>query len=450
VQRPNSAGVMEDCEVGVPCANPNELCNVAVCKCEPQDQPPPPEGEDELPPGGGDDGAGEGSGEGEEDGSGTCGNGKIEANEECDIGGGLINGVRYGAAPETCPMGTSCQNCECGKGVVTPRCGDGYISGPEQGANEECDTGGYLGAAILPDTCPPPTHCSYICRCEEEVTDDGMHYACIEGGCELVSGEGPNQCLYDYNCRHYECQQEECVEVFTPGENECLTSETCQYTHLECEDGECVEKYGQGSDECEHSDDCYVSHLECEDGECIEVEGAGSDQCQADYECQEYHMGCDDGECVEMYGPGQDTCEFDEDCYEVTYEYCGDGIIQEHLDEQCESDNDCDGGVCSYCQCVYPPELDCDKVCGATTGADLFGSDVTSSECGELVEYDTPECTTTCTYAKFYSSSNAAGTSTCCCGAVKYFDCTDCPGQNPQCPDSSICDANTPDWYQLN
>jgi len=237
VQRPNSAGVIEECEVGVPCANANDICNPATCLCEPQDQPPP-EGEDELPPGG-DDGTGEGE---EDDGAtGTCGNGKTEGNEECDIGGALINGVRYAAAPDACGVGTSCQDCVCKQGIVTPRCGDGYISGPEQGANEECDLGGYLGAPALPDTCPSPTHCSYICRCEEEEVDDGMHYACVEGGCELMQGEGPNECLYDYNCRHYECQQEECVEVLTPGENECLTSETCQYTHLECDDGECVE-----------------------------------------------------------------------------------------------------------------------------------------------------------------------------------------------------------------
>lgn len=420
IQRPNSAGVMEECEAGVACANPNDKCNLNTCKCEPQDQPPPEEPpEDGYPPGTPPE-DGEEEEPGEEPTQGVCGNGIVDGGEQCDVGGGLINGVRYGAAKDTCPLSYSCRSdCTCQPGIVTPRCGDGYISGPEQGANEECDLGGRQGAPTLPDTCPPPTHCSYICRCEEEEVDDGMHYECVEGGCMLVEGEGQNECLYDYNCRHYECQDEECVEVFTPGENECLTSETCKYTHTECDDGECVEVYGEGENECQSDGDCIQYHWECVEGDCVQVEGEGTNQCQSDYDCE----------------PDQ---------------YCGDGIVQQELGEECESDNDCDGGECDDCHCYYPPELDCQYICGQTPGAEFIAQGLSSeSACGSEVQetYSPMDCMTTCRYSWFYRVDNVAGYDSCCCGMVKRFDCDDCPGQNPQCPGKEICDENAPSWY---
>jgi hypothetical protein len=39
VQGPNSAGVMEECEVGINCINLDEQCNLATCKCIPQEVP---------------------------------------------------------------------------------------------------------------------------------------------------------------------------------------------------------------------------------------------------------------------------------------------------------------------------------------------------------------------------------------------------------------------------
>ncbi|MBD3397798.1 hypothetical protein GF412_01520 [Candidatus Micrarchaeota archaeon] len=423
VQKPNSAGVMEECEAGVPCPNPNELCNVNTCKCTPEEDVPPEEPpDDEYPPGTqpedeGEDGEDE---EPEDEQGAVCGNGNVEAGEECDIGGGLIDGVRHGAAKDTCQLSYSCgSDCKCYPGIVTPRCGDGYISGPEQGANEECDTGGRMGAPELPDTCTPPEVCNAICRCEEPSQEDGMHYECVEGGCMLVEGEGENECLYDYNCRHYECQDEHCVEVLTPGENECLTDQTCQSTHTECEDGVCVEVYGEGEDECSYDDDCMQYHYECVEGDCVQVEGEGSNECQSDSDCE-------------------------------PEEYCGDGIVQEGRGEECESDNDCDGGVCDDCICYYPPELDCGHICSQTSGAEFIAAGLPSeSECGSVVQdtYMPEDCMTTCRYSWFYRVDNVAGYASCCCGMVKRFECTDCPGQNPQCPGKETCEENEPSWY---
>ena len=412
VQRPNSAGVMEECEVGVPCANPNDLCNQNTCKCEPQDQPPPEEPpEDGQPPGTGE---GEPGDEPEDEPTeGVCGNGVIEGNETCDVGGATINGITHGAAPETCPMGQHCRDCVCVEGIFTPRCGDGYISGQEQGANEECDTKG----GTLPDTCTPPETCNSVCRCEYVEEDDGMHYGCVEGTCALLEGEGRNDCSYDSDCKHYECQDETCVLVYSPGQNECYDNEDCELTHTECIDEECVDVPGFGDSECNFDADCIEEyHTECVEGQCVEVEGEGQWECFYDEDCEEWHTECIEEQCVDVEGPGDWECYYDSDCEEVE-----------------------------------PPELDCQYICGQTPGADVLAQGLaTSNECKSALQefYDSVTCYTTCRYSWFYRVDNTAGYDSCCCGMVKRFPCDDCPGQNPTCPDpEDICAANAPSWY---
>ncbi|MCP4647038.1 MAG: hypothetical protein GY852_04780 [bacterium] len=485
VQRPNSAGQMEECEVGVPCPNQNDWCDLADCLCYGEDMPPETHKECDYENGACVDVAGPGqdqctrdeecqedlyeshtecfeetcidvNGPGQSEcridddcivgddtylgcvdgalcismfGSGqdeclvdkdcwddeptsACGDGVIEGNEACDIGGALINGIQYPAAPETCPMGQHCSECQCVKGVFTPRCGDGYISGQEQGANEECDT----KKGTLPDTCIPPEVCNSVCRCEYLEEDDGMHYGCVEGGCMLIEGEGRNECMFDSDCKHYGCEDETCVMLYYPGDNECYIDEDCEITHTECIDEECVDVQGLGKDECEWDPDCIIeTHTECIEGLCEEVEGEGQSECLYDEDCQEYHTECIEEQCVEVEGAGDWECLFDEDCEEIE-----------------------------------PPSLDCGYICGQTSGAEVLAQGlVDSNECKSALSiYESITCTTTCRYSWFYRVDNVAGYDSCCCGMVKRFDCTDCPGQNPECPDpEDICNANAPSWY---
>lgn len=454
VQRPNSAGVMEECEAGVPCVDPQDACDVNKCKCIPVEEPQyhnecsgeqcvsvPGPGADECIVD--DDCLGphfecedekcvEVQGPGIDECivdddcmvASSCGNGHIDAAEECDVGGGFVGGILFGAAPDTCAMGTSCgTDCKCHNGVVTPYCGDGYISGPMQGANEECDLGGLRGSPVLPDTCPYPEKCSFICRCEEEEIDDGMHYGCVEGACELLDGEGPNECIYDSQCWHYSCEDENCIKVMYPGSDQCYVDDDCLVKHTECIEEECVEVSGLGEDECIFDEDCIISHLECVDEECVEVQGDGEDECLFDWDC-------------------------------VEEAYCGDGEVQEELGEECESDNDCSGEeVCNNCRCIAPPDLDCDYICGQTSGASSYGHGLSSAqECSGLVSDQTSSqtCKTTCTYSWFYKVENVAGSDSCCCGAVKRFDCENCPCTEPcepDCPGQEICASNAPSWW---
>jgi hypothetical protein len=55
-------------------------------------------------------------------------------------------------------------------------------------------------------------------------SDDGGEYAaCVGGYCELVEGDGVDECSSSYDCHHYECncEMEECEEILSPGTDSC-------------------------------------------------------------------------------------------------------------------------------------------------------------------------------------------------------------------------------------
>lgn len=131
----------------------------------------------------------------------------------------------------------------------------------------------------------------------------------------------------------------------------------------------------------------------------------------------------------------------------------GDGTVNGN--EQCDPEATPSGcnepAVCgSRCTCISPPSLDCDYICSQTSGAQSFGKAyTTSSACLNAVKayHGSTMCYLTCTYAYLYTAKNIAGSTSCCCGMKKMFQCSDCPGQNPQCPGQDTCDRNAPSWY---
>jgi hypothetical protein len=159
----------------------------------------------------------------------------------------------------------------------------------------------------------------------------------------------------------------------------------------------------------------------------------GDEECESDSDC-----------------PGGQTCD-DCVCWEEP-EYCGDGTINGN--EQCDgSATGCDGGgACSgACKCVYPPSLNCEYVCSLTSGAQVIGTGLSSqSQCAAAAQsfFQGQTCFTTCRYSWFYRVDNIAGYASCCCGMKKQFACSDCPGENPECPPAeTTCPANAPSWH---
>ena len=420
INRPNSAGQMEQCEADADCLQ-GQTCVQCVCIAGEL----PPEGTTHKACSGerciNVQGAGESTCTTDEQCRMpvACGNGKIEGTEQCDIGAQMINGVQYPAARDTCQWGDTCRSdCTCKPGAVTPRCGDGYISHllAAGGGAEECDLGGKYDAPNLTDTCEPPSACSRItCRCElPPQEDDGIHYSCVEGGCIAQDGEGPNECLRNDQCRHSVCGTGGvCTELMYKGEDECDTNAQCR-------------------------------HSICEEGQCNELLEPGTDECDVDSDCS--HYSCLLENCVLIDMPGQDSCHTDADC---VVEYCGNG--RRDPGEDCDGEGPCGvDGVCSNCECVEPPDLNCGSICGETSGAELIQQGLSNSAlCSGAVSgyYESMTCYTTCTYSWFYRVDNAAGYDSCCCGAVYRERCSDCPGQNPVCPPESICSQHTPSWY---
>jgi hypothetical protein len=120
----------------------------------------------------------------------------------------------------------------------------------------------------------------------------------------------------------------------------------------------------------------------------------------------QYHYECDfaHGACTRVDGAGSSNCGKDSDC--------------------------------------QPPVLDCPAYCKGQGYSQSLGSQYASSAaCKDAAAETAAQCTTACIYTKFYSASNQAGATTCCCKAKYTYPCTDCPGQNPYCPQ---CPATKP------
>ena len=436
----------EQCEVAIACANPNDIC-MPDCTCF---REPPPKNKTK------------------------CGDGKLQGAEQCEVGIACANAAATCRIPpcectiksepknETPPNKTtiSCaantltvnyakdgsvnvqasptlackddckelnpnwecdpQGCFCKESrVVTPRCGDGYVSTPNTpgGGNEECDVGfGFYqpkdekgNPVTKPDTCPAPKKCDAAsCKCVLPVTENitQYHSECDfeHGVCTQVQGEGQNECSSD----------SQCVKPPVCGNQEVETGEVCE------SNSDCVRQISGQT-----------------------VGGTCKDSCK--------------------------TCEYNL--------YCGDGIVFAEGGEQCENDNQCSqGNVCSGCLCVpkpthkacvqgacaivdgagsnqcsvssdcVPPVINCDSYCsGAGYPQNLGGGYSNSQACYTAATSGQPAtCTTLCQFAKYYTESNQAGTSSCCCGKQVSLACTDCPGQNPVCPAQSACEAYNP------
>lgn len=396
------------------------------------------------------------------------------------------------------PEGCFCKNTR----VVTPRCGDGYVSNANTGGggNEECDVG-----RGNPDTCSEGKQCnpeSCLCEVKEDIVVGVCGDGIVSGTeqCDYGSastnkcyGEGNPYCTQECLCKPLETSPR-CGDgkITSPEEcdggnvktNICPSGYKCDTPSCSCVVEEGTGQCGDGTvtppEECDHGNsytaECpsgklcsscqcvepsEITHLECDysHGQCVSVQGQGQNECSSDADCEEEEVtpicgngvregtescdGNDDALC-----PSGAFCSNDCRCVSETTLYCGDGIVTPDIGEECETDGHCSGEqACgNLCKCVDPPTLDCPYICANAGYSEVvpgvFGSD---SACQAEAAESAETCTTKCVYSFWYQTSNVAGSAECCCKEVKTFACTDCPGSNPQCPDAKvICPANEP------
>jgi hypothetical protein len=312
--------------------------------------------------------------------------------------------------------------------VITPRCGDGYLSwhGSPGGGDEECDPntgpGNNWGGAMAYD-CPPGLTC-VNCKCvgcgdgrlqSGEQCDPNNRRATVNGQ-PLWSGQ-VRSCPGQYEMCDADCQ---CVPSVECGQSLYETDDCDSACELECE----VCRQYQGYP-------CY----ECAKRECTQIQSSKTlyslTQCQS-------NCPADTGLCVKSAECGH--------CYYCKAFECGNGVLEPG--EQCESDSQCpDYHTCNNCQCI----TDCGSYCasvgqgftnyaGIQDSTGCGGGDGTGSKLQQVM--GAPE---TC-YAKCGRGYFMDGLSdTCCCIKTNKVPCIDCPGQNPDC-DTALaqCMASIP------
>jgi cysteine-rich repeat protein len=291
-----------------------------------------------------------------------CGNGVLEAGEQCDDGNAVSgdgcsayclveqqgtcgNGVIE--AGEQCDDGNLTEGDGCGPNCQLERCGDGVI---QAGIGEECDDGNNVAG----DGCG--------LTCKQEYCGDGIRQAGLGEECDDGNNVDEDGCSAD--CVTESCGDgivqaglgEDCDDGNTVSEDGC--SDTCK--NEQCGDGVVQPTYGEECDDGNTLDgdgcnaSCKVEFCgdgiqqsglweECDDGNNIDCDGCAADctlepltNCgDGNLECGEQ---CDDGNLVDCDGCNH-LCQIE------PTPNCGDGNLE--CGEQCDDGNNVDDDGCS-------------------------------------------------------------------------------------------------------
>jgi len=385
----------EECEAGIPCLNPNDFCWID-CKCyrggrpppkPPPEQPPPEEPEPpETPPA-----------ENETEETISCNSNTAAINS---AGSNNFNPSTE-VCSDDCAEGYVCDahscNCLPATAVITPRCGDGYISTPEVpgGGREECDTGS--SSNPKPDTCPYPEVC-INCECvgpQDSISCSGNTLSVDKT--DLNKYESTMTCTDDCSLMYgeaYECSPSSCTcSLKTP--TTCTTDTDCDEGDV-CTGGVCTAP--EDEPECTGHGDCH-SGYGCHGGDCVpageipcdgpsDCEGIECDGHMACSECTAHTTGC--CECVHLAG----DCDDSTDC--AAGEECSRSGHCRLPGEPCTNDDDCAhddycslGGECRVEGSTCTDNMECrpEHVCSD-------GECVEPSTCGDGVVTGTEECET--------------------------------------------------------
>ncbi|MBZ5695507.1 MAG: DUF4215 domain-containing protein [Acidobacteriia bacterium] len=355
-----------------------------------------------------------------------CGNGVVDAGEECDDGNlnprdGCTNACTLcgnGAirAPEECDDANRQSNDGCDSACHRERCGDGTRQ-----IGEECDDGNLVNGDGCDANCRP-SGCGNGAQSAGEECDDG----------NLVDGDG-----CDSNCRPTGCGNgvqttgEECDDGNTMSEDGCdsrCRREFCRDgirqvgLGEQCDDGNSVD--GDGCDSNCTPTGCgngvQTAGEECDDGNTTNGDGC-------DANCTVTGCGngivtageaCDDGNSV-----NGDGC--DANC---TVTGCGNGIRTGS--EECDdgNHNPFDGCTAACKRCgngiVTPPE-ECDDgntdpADGCTTACTLCGNGIITlpEQCDDGNSISGDACSATCTTAPGCGNAIREGDEECDDGGV--------------------------------
>lgn len=297
-----------------------------------------------------------------------CGNGSVEAPEQCDDG---VNAGGYDRCAPGCVRGPYC-----GDGTVDPQeeCDNttAQNTGIYAGCTANCTRGPYCGDGILngSETCDDGVNDGFYGSCEANCTPAER---CGDG---VVQEEWGEQCDGGPNC------SDTCQPIGICGDRIKQPPE-------ECDEGVNLGGYGRCGPECRLGPYCgdgvvQPAHEQCDEGPQGNLGGYAKcgPLCRFGPYCgdgivQEPQETCDDGVNDSFYGSCTPECDGGP--------RCGDGIVQEEWGEDCDDDQDPN---CVNCRLGA---LCGDSVVQAGEQCDDGVNDGGYGECGPRCQYG-PRC----------------------------------------------------------
>ena len=277
-----------------------------------------------------------------------CGNGDIDAGEQCDDGeddnvGGYDNcsqtcrfgprcgdGIRQAGEGEACDDGQNDGDYgECAPGCeLGPRCGDGEV---QDTAGEECDRGNdNVAASYGEDICT--TQCKPAPYCGDRAVDVDFGEACDDG----VNDGSPGSCETD--CSGW-VPLPDCGDGNLDAGEQCDDGNENGTSGSSC-DSRCRERCGNG---------VVDTGEECDDGVNDGSFGTCNSDCTLAGYCGDGNRDspfeqCDEGDDNQDDPYGRGLCTTG--CARAPF--CGDGRIQSDFGEKCDGGSGCDRTRCVY------------------------------------------------------------------------------------------------------